>query len=279
MLRVLTAASVSALAVTLLAAPPAHAWGKQGHNTSGAIADLRLTATARSEVARLLAGEATPTLSGVANWADEVRANDPELGKLSAPWHYVNIAENGCAYDPAVNGNDGQNVIEALRAQSAILADRTRSDTDRRQALKFIVHFAGDIGQPMHAGYARDRGGNEITVDYLGRRTNLHSVWDSRMLDTRNSSDADELQRLLALPAPDISDTDPAHWAEASCRIATTPGVYPASTTIGADYTRQFLPIAENQLRLSGERLGQLVNTALDPKGPAPLPNSGSAAR
>ncbi|MFF3225791.1 S1/P1 nuclease [Nocardia suismassiliense] len=263
-------ASACALAAILLSVPPAaNAWGVQGHNTTGAIADLRLTAAARDEVGRLLAGEPDPTLAGVANWADEVRANDPELGKISAPWHYVNIGENGCVYDPAVNGNNGQNVIEALRRQTATLADRSRPAADRGQALKFIVHFVGDIHQPMHAGYARDRGGNEVKVQYLGRSTNLHSVWDSRMLDTRHASDAEELQRLLALPAPDLPptqpDTDPIRWAEDSCRVLETPGVYPASSTIGDEYTRQFLPIAETRLRRAGELLGRLVNAVLDP--------------
>ncbi|MBF6327703.1 S1/P1 nuclease [Nocardia transvalensis] len=261
-----------ALAATLLAVPPtAHAWGEQGHNATGAIAELRLHPAARDEVARLLAGEPDPTLAGVANWADDLRRTDTELGKRSAPWHYVNIGENGCTYDPAVNGNNGDNVIEALRTQTATLADRTRSDADRRQALKFVVHFVGDIHQPLHAGYAHDRGGNEFKVNYLGEDTNLHAVWDRRLLDTRHASDDEEVRRLLALPAPDLPpaqpDTDPIRWAQDSCRIVETPGFYPPSSVIGDDYTRQFLPVAESRLRLAGERLGQLLNAVLAPEG------------
>ncbi|QLY33034.1 S1/P1 nuclease [Nocardia huaxiensis] len=268
-LRAATAA-LCAVAATLLVFPPsANAWGTQGHNTVGAIADLRLSATARTEVSRLLSGEPDPTLAGVSTWADEIRATDPDLGKRSAPWHYVNIAENNCVYNPAVNGNDGSNVIEALRTQSATLADRTQPDSVRRQALKFIVHFTGDIHQPMHAGYARDRGGNNIELRYLGKNTNLHAIWDSGLLDTLQLNDAAELERLLSLPAPNLpavqTNTAPVQWAQYSCRIALTPGVYPDSSTIGDDYTRQFLPIAETQLRLAGERLGQLLNTLLDP--------------
>ncbi|MFI1918274.1 S1/P1 nuclease [Nocardia sp. NPDC020380] len=272
MLRRAVVVGACAFAATVLAIPPgAHAWGVRGHDITGAIAELRLTAAARNEVGRLLAGEADPSLAGVANWADEVRANDPDLGKRSAPWHYVNIAENNCVYDAAVNGNDGQNVIEALRTQSSTLGDRTRSEDDRRQALKFIMHFVGDIHQPMHAGYARDRGGNEVKVRYLGKNTNMHAVWDRGMLDTRHVSDDEEVQRLLALPVPDLPaaqpDSDPVRWAQDSCRIVQTPGVYPDSTTIGEEYTRQFLPVAESQLRLAGERLGQLLNAVLDPSG------------
>ncbi|WP_069165810.1 S1/P1 nuclease [Nocardia altamirensis] len=266
-------ASVCALAATLLAVPPsANAWGARGHNATGTIAEMRLSPSARTEVNRLLAGEPNPSLAGVSTWADEVRQNDPELGKRSAPWHYVNIGENGCVYDPAVNGNNGDNVVEAIRVQTGILADKSKSDAERRQALKFVVHFVGDIHQPMHAGYARDRGGNEFKVDYLGRNTNLHSVWDSRMLETRPASG--EVDRLLALPAPNLSDSDPAHWAQDSCRIVERPGVYPASHTIGDEYTQQFLPVAESQLRLASERLGQLLNGALGTAAPGPLTGS-----
>ncbi len=267
------AALVGAFAVvaTLLTTAPSYAWGEQGHNVAGAIAELRLSPAARDEVARLLSDEADPTLAGVSTWADDIRKTDPDLGKRSAPWHYVNIAENDCDYVPAVNGNDGQNVIEALRAQTAILADRSRSDDDRNRALKFVVHFVGDVHQPLHAGYARDRGGNEVKVTYLGRNTNLHSVWDTRLLDTRHASNADEVKRVLALPAPDLPapqpDTDPIAWAQESCRIVKQPGFYPESSTIGDDYTRRFLPVAESQLRLAGERLGRLLNAVLDPAG------------
>lgn len=271
MLKILRKATVvAALALTtaLLTPPPAAlAWGKQGHSISAAIAELRLSPAARQQVDRLLAGEPNPTLAGVSNWADMVRANDPELGRVSAPWHFVNLGENDCVYDPAINGNNGQNIVEALRTQTAILADRARTDAERGQALKFVVHFAGDIHQPMHAGYANDRGGNETKVRYLGRDTNLHSVWDSRLLETRNATDAAYVQRLLALPAPDLTppnpQADPVDWAQQDCRIATRPGVYPAEPTIGEEYTREFLPVAEAQLRLAGERLGQLLNAAL----------------
>ncbi|MFI5776526.1 S1/P1 nuclease [Nocardia sp. NPDC051570] len=259
-----------ALAATLLTtAPSANAWGEQGHNVTGAIAELRLSPAAHDQVARLLADEPDPTLAGVASWADDIRKSDPDLGKRSAPWHYINMGENDCVYDPAVNGNDGQNVVDALRTQTATLADTSRSDADRNQALKFVVHFVGDIHQPLHAGYARDRGGNEVKIQYLGRNTNLHSVWDTRMLDTRRASNDEEVKRLLALPAPNLPapqpDTDPIAWAQDSCKIVKSPGFYPDSATIGDDYTRRFLPVAESQLRLAGERLGRLLNAVLDP--------------
>ncbi|MGY2062138.1 S1/P1 nuclease, partial [Nocardia gipuzkoensis] len=93
----------------------------------------------------------------------------------------------------------------------------------------------------------------------------------TRLLDTRHASNDDEVKRVLALPAPDLPaprpDTDPIDWAQESCRIVQQPGFYPDSPAIGDDYTRRFLPVAESQLRLAGERLGRLLNAVLDPAG------------
>ena len=134
------------------------------------IAEPRLTPQTRAEVARLLANEPTPTLAAIAPWADELRAKDPGLGKRSAGWHYVNIGEDDCQYDVERNCRNGNCVVEALKTQTAILGDRSRPDAERAQALKFVVHFVGDIHQPMHAGYGHDKGGNDFQVQYNGRR-------------------------------------------------------------------------------------------------------------
>lgn len=252
-----------ATAITLTGAPQANAWGTSGHNIAAGLAESRLTPTAKQEVDRLLAGESKPTLSGVSTWADQIRSDGSALGKESGAWHYVNIAENNCSYDPAVNGNNGSNIVEALRNQTAILADRTQSDASRNQALKFVVHLAEDIAQPMHGGYAQDRGGNSTNVTYLGSKTNLHSVWDSRLLAAGKKSDATYVKELTAQPTPALGSTDPAAWVKESCNIAVSPGVYPANSTIGNEYTAKYLPVAENQLKMSGERLARLINTAL----------------
>ena len=220
-------------------------------------------------MARLLAAEPGATLASIAPWADQLRAEDPDLGRRSAGWHYVNMAEDGCLYDPPKHCRDGDCVIEALKAQSARLADRGLSDTERLQALKFVVHLAGDIHQPMHAGYGHDRGGNTYQLQFNDRGTNLHSLWDSGMFYALQLDDDQFLQRLQALPAPagvvaPQLQRDASHWAEQSCRIATREGVYPANRKVGQAYADTWRPVAEAQLRLAGERLAALLNELLD---------------
>lgn len=250
------------------AAAPAAAWGRLGHRLVAALAWDELSPNARAAVAELLNGEADPTLPGVAVWADDLRANDPDLGRRSAKWHYVNIAEHDCAYVAARACPGGDCVVEAIRTQTAILADRSRPRAERAQALKFVVHFVGDVHQPLHAGFAHDKGGNDFQVNLDGRGSNLHSLWDSGLLNSGGLDEAGYLQRLRKMPlavarAKRPLPPDAAHWAEASCKVVREPGLYPASAKISPAYLQHWRPLAEAQVRRGGSQLAVVLNAAL----------------
>lgn len=256
------------LAVALALLPlPAHAWGPLGHRLVALLAWDDLTPQARRQAEVLLQGEPDPTLAGIASWADDLRKNDPVLGRTSARWHFVNLGEHHCAYEQVRDCPGGNCVVEAIHAQAAILADRTRTHAERLQALKFVVHFVGDVHQPLHAGYAHDKGGNDVQVNFDGRGTNLHTLWDSRMLLSTGRSEADHLQRLRTLPRPALGASalppPAAEWAEHSCRVATGPGVYPGRARLDQRYVDQHLPIVERQLRAGGTALAAVLNQAL----------------
>ena len=227
-----------------------------------------LSPAARVSVAELLAGEADATLPGIAVWADDLRANDPDLGRRSAKWHYVNIAEHDCAYDAARACPGGDCVVEAIRTQAAILADRSLPRSQRAQALKFVVHFIGDVHQPLHAGFAHDKGGNDFQLNVDGRGSNLHSLWDSGLLASSGLDEAAYLQRLRAMPLAVVRSTralppDAERWAEASCRIVREPGLYPQGAKIDRTYEQTWRPRAEAQLRRGGSQLAAVLNAAL----------------
>lgn len=257
-----------ALAATTLLPTPAWAWGAQGHRLVARIAETHLDPQAAIEINRLLATEADATLSSIAPWADELRQKDPDLGRRSASWHYVNMAEDGCVYEAPKHCPSGDCVVEALKQQSTLLANADLPDAERLQALKFVVHLVGDLHQPMHAGYGHDRGGNNYQLQFNDRGTNLHSVWDSGMFYPLQLNDDQFLQRLLALPAPTgvaapQLQRDADRWAEQTCHIATRKGLYPPGHKIGDAYAATWRPVAEAQVRLGGERLAALLNTLL----------------
>ena len=225
----------------------AHAWGTQGHHVVANLAYAQLTVKAKTEVDRLLALEAAATLASISTWADETR------NKTTAPWHYVNFPRDTCTYDAAHDCPDGQCVVGAIDKQLAILASDA-PDEKRLNALKYVVHLVRDIHQPLHAGYADDRGGNTYQVQAFGRGTNLHALWDSGLIENTGLDTA----KLLAMPAP-VGNLDAARVAEESCRIVGTAGFYP-ERKVGADYAEQFTPVMEKQLAAAGARLAAMLS-------------------
>ncbi|MBP8097819.1 MAG: S1/P1 nuclease [Arenimonas sp.] len=250
-------------------APLAMAWGPQGHQTVAELAELQLRPPARAEVARLLADEPMPTLAAVSSWADEVRADKSQAVRTSG-WHFINFKGGDCGYAPARDCPDGNCVIAAINRNFLALADRNRPDSERRDALKFLVHFVADVHQPLHASPKDDEGGNEFQVSYQGKGSNLHKVWDSLILrhDARSPADyADALNRRPPLPADPTrqSDRPAVDWAVESCHLVESGGIYPPGHVISDDYLNAHRAQAELRLRQAGSRLADMLNFALAP--------------
>lgn len=259
-----------ALLLSLLAGP-ALAWGPLGHEVVGELAQRQLDPAARAEVARLLRAERGASLRSIAAWPDQLQ-DDPTrsaLWRATRSQHYVNFRGPDCAYVPPRDCRDGQCIIAGLAQQVAILGDRTRSDAVRLQALKFVVHFVGDIHQPLHAGYRDDKGGNLYQVQFDGRGSNLHRVWDSGLLSRRGLDAVAYANRLdtraqVTPPLGGALGTDRyVQWAQESCRLTAQPGFYPAGHRIDQAYVDAELPLAESRLRLAGQRLAMVLNRTL----------------
>lgn len=237
----------------VMVSPSLWAWGGQGHQALAQVAWQRLTPQARAGVGKLLALEPGQTLGSIASWADTIR--DP----LTAPWHYVNFPRGDCHYKPERDCPDGNCVVRAIEQQEAILAG-TGPDEERLRALKFVVHFVGDIHQPLHAGYRDDRGGNTVQLRFLLRNSNLHALWDSGLVG-QQAPDVPALTQMLDALVPPTTQAVPAagEIAEESCRIVGTPGFYPPGD-IDEAYAKQFTPTAMGRLALAGARLAAILN-------------------
>ncbi|HEX5961559.1 MAG TPA: S1/P1 nuclease [Rhodanobacteraceae bacterium] len=256
-----------ASATLLLCATPAFAWGPRGHHIVARLAEAQLTPQAWAAAQELLALRHARHLSGVANWADDLRDIDPALFQRTRRMHFVNFHSPDCNYSPPRDCREGDCAVAAIEKYSAILADRSQPPAERAEALAFVVHLVGDIHQPLHDGYRRDAGGNDFQVRWRvqgqDRGTNLHRVWDSLMLDSTRLSAAQYARKLAAARTPIATGGTPADWAEESCRIDRDGGVYPDSRFIGDAYVERELPIAERRLRQAGARLAALLNRDL----------------
>ena len=279
----------------LMATPTAFAWSHLGHWLVGELAQPLLTPAAQQQVAALLQGEAVPTLAGVASWADGLRGSDSDLARKTAKWHYVDLDPERCDYQPPRDCPGGNCVIAAIDAQRQILADTAQPPEARRDALKFLVHFVGDVHQPLHAGAGPmaeggdDAGGNKYQVSLRtavapegrGARkqvaggpipTNLHTVWDYYELESAILSPekyAAQLRQGGLAPVAPAALGSAADWAVESCQGINAQGLYPRGDDgewqhkIGGAYLDARRPYAEARVRLAAERLAAVLNAAL----------------
>jgi hypothetical protein len=248
----ITGPLVLAIGLTLLPSL-ANALGAEGHRVVAMLAESQLTPKALVEVHRLLALEPGATLASVSTWADQHRS------RRTAPWHYVNFPRDSCTYDKERDCPGGQCVVEAINTQTKILASNG-SDESKLLALKYVDHFVADIHQPLHAGYADDRGGNTYQLQAFGRGTNLHALWDSGLIKQMGMG-ADTMTKKLtshSIP-PDAANLSAANAAEESCRIVGRIGFYPGRK-LGGNYLETYDPVLNRQLQLAGARLAGILN-------------------
>ncbi|WP_207795963.1 S1/P1 nuclease [Kinneretia aquatilis] len=257
-------AGLALAAPLLLSSAPAQAWGAEGHRLVASVAEQGLSPAARAEVQRLLALEPGSTLASISTWADEHRS--PQTG----PWHYVNFPrDGGCNYEPARDCEDGACVVSAIERQVEVLKNDKASDEARLKALKYVVHLVADVHQPLHAGFADDRGGNSYQVQGFGRGSNLHSLWDSGLMRNR-AGGAEGLMQDLMLKAGSGSQRVPAtdsraaaQWAVESCRLVSAPGFYPDGHKVDQSYADAHDPALRQRLAEAARRLAGVLNSSL----------------
>ena len=153
----------------------AFARGAEGHRIVAAIAADELTPAASKQVAMLLGADAKAQMIEVSSWADEIRTKQ----RNTASWHFVDVPIGSDGYSATRDCKRDNCVVAQIEKDAEVVADRSRSQDDRAEALRFLIHFVGDIHQPLHAANNHDSGGNGLRVDLRGRHTNMHSVWDS----------------------------------------------------------------------------------------------------
>ena len=156
-------------------------WGRNGHRATGAIAEKYLTKKAKRTIKNLLDGQ---SLAMVSTYADEIKS-DSNYRKYS-PWHYVNFPF-GETYETHPKSEEGD-IVVAIQKCVDVLKSTETSKEEKVFHLKLLIHFMGDLHQPLHVGMAKDKGGNDFQVRWFNKGTNLHSVWDTKMIEEYNMS-------------------------------------------------------------------------------------------
>jgi hypothetical protein len=219
--------------ILLFWAPAARAWGCKGHQTVALIAEKHLTPETRQWVLKLLSenpidpklnrycgGAIRDAMADAATWADDVRGE-----RKNGPWHYIDIPR-GTQRGPLEQycGEAGC-VTKALGEQLAILKDKNADAGKRADALRYVIHFVGDLHQPLHTITNADEGGNCVPVKYFRRSPqehnhsfspNLHSLWDTAILE-RDAEGADSVEYAETLDAQFEADIE--GWQKAGIHV------------------------------------------------------------
>ena len=176
------------LLITLFSIQPLMAWGSTGHRIVGKVAETYLTGNAKMQIKKILGHT---DLSRVSTWADEIKS-DPNW-KHAYDWHWCTIPD-GEKYE---TGKHTGNAIEKVNDFIVTLKNKKSSKEEKQIALKFLVHLVGDLHQPLHVGNGKDRGGNDKKLKWFGEETNLHSIWDSKLIQYQNLSYSEYTDYLL----------------------------------------------------------------------------------
>ena len=227
------------------------------------MAEDRLTPAALAAVHNLLGPGVS--LAQISNWADE----QPNPSG-SASWHYVNVPISESRYDVRYCPSSGC-VVSKIEDFKRVLKSPKASKTEKQQALKFLVHMIEDLCQPLHVGDTGNKGGNLIQVEFYSTGSNLHRVWDSKIIERHTMDERVWLWDLNGVTTPKLAAEwakgTPEDWATDSLQIAKrayclpeTNRVMKSGTRIGNDYCSMALPIIQKQLAKAGVRLASALN-------------------
>lgn len=236
------------------------AWGKTAHRVVGEVATQYLTPQVLKSVNELLDNQ---SLAFISTYPDELKS-DSHFDEYKI-WHYVNIPLDK-EYEDITPDSRG-NIVQAIEKCIKILGDKGKTKEERVFHLKFLVHLIGDLHQPLHTGRVEDYGGHKITVYWFDKETNLHTLWDSDMIDYYQMSYME-----LARNLPTISDariqeiqhSSVLDWTRESHQAARK--IYESvesDAKLGYEYHYSHFDFVRMQLLKAGLRLAHILNSTL----------------
>lgn len=279
-------AAILSAAITL--ATPARAYWEYGHETVADIAMANVKPSTARAVRRLLADQAlleTPecparTPAQAAVWADCIKPLKDAAGKsrfgYAYNWHFQNV--NVCRpFDLTSACANGDCVSAQIERDVALLRSPTTPRKERVQALAFLIHFVGDLHQPLHAGDRTDKGGNEVPASYgiyAPARFNIHSIWDGPLAERAITSGPSLVRRFPAAVRARVAAGSVADWSRESWQVSRDVtyasalggeacGPVQGRRTLDDATVSRIVPTARLQVERAGLRLAKLLDRAL----------------
>ncbi len=197
----------------------------------------------------------------VSNWMDEIKSDKDAHGDFDT-WHYLTVPE-GEGYQPSLQEASGD-AFGKTKMIIDILKNGELDKEQERKYLKMLIHLIGDLHQPLHVGKGDDKGGNEVNVSFFNTNTNLHSVWDSKIIDHKQYSFT-ELSEYLNQRVDDsmkekVQNTPMEGWLDEAVELRKVIYDLPDNRRLSYEYVYHSYPQIENQLLKGGLRLAGILN-------------------
>jgi len=232
------------------------AWGAKGHGLVAEIAFHFLEDSTKAKVKKYLGGL---SIEEAASWMDNNRSNS--YFDFEKPWHYLDM-DPGVEYVPSTE----KNILTVLHAAIVELQKNfaTMKKKDITHDLYYIFHLVGDIHQPLHTGYASDRGGNDVNISSQNFTSNLHSAWDTQIIESEGITLEKCLQYYNDNYTPEKTDStrriNVLFWMKQSRSYLTA--IYDFKDgTLNPAYVQQNVLVIENQLVRGGLRLAAVLES------------------
>ncbi|MFV0238200.1 MAG: S1/P1 nuclease [Flavobacteriales bacterium] len=244
--------------ILLFATSLLFAWGPTGHRAIAEVAQNYLSKKAKRKISKLLDQH---NMAYWSTYADVIRS-DKEYKKYES-WHYVNFQYSE-DYLKATKNPEGD-VIYAINHCILVLEDKKSSEKEKAFHLKLLIHFIGDLHQPLHVGDEENLGGNTLKVEWFREKSNLHRVWDEGMLDQYKMSYVELANSFVPLTREKrlvVEKGTLLDWAYESRELAEKT-VYPSikeTTKLNYRYMYNYFPIIEKQIEKAGVRLAKVLN-------------------
>ncbi|MDB5153609.1 MAG: nuclease [Mucilaginibacter sp.] len=251
------------LGIAIIYAPlQSMAWGAEGHRIAGQIADSYLTPKARAAIKAILGNESIAITS---NWADFIKS-DPNYNYLST-WHYIDL-DKVYTYAELQEYLNQDTKVDAYTKLNFLIGELKKKNLTRDNKLlylRMLIHIAEDVHQPLHVGHTEDKGGNDIKVTWFNNPTNLHSVWDSQLIEFQQLSYTEytaSINHTTAAQRAEWQKAPISAWLFESNQIAEKiyAEVKSGDTLNAYKYNFNHIDIINQQLLKAGVRLAGILN-------------------
>ena len=251
------------LGIAIIYAPlQSMAWGTEGHRVAGQIADSYLTPKARAAIKAILGNE---TIAITSNWADFIKS-DPNFSYLSS-WHYVDL-DKSYTYPELKEYLDQDTKVDAYTKLNFLISELKKKNLGKENKLMYLrmlIHIVEDVHQPLHVGHTDDKGGNDIKLTWFNNPTNLHSVWDSQIIEFQQLSYTEYtawINHTTAAERAKLQKAPISEWIFESSQIAGKiyDEVKTGDSLSGYKYNFEHIAIVNQQLVKAGVRLAGVLN-------------------